>query len=275
MDQRDGMRAADADREVVAGRLRAALDEGRLDLHEYDERLQRTFTARTYGELDAVLTDLPVTTVPRPAGYAAAEVAAPTPSDPAAVAQPAPTRSATLRWLADTWEGYLTTVAVTMAVWGMICLLSGELLYFWPGWVAGPWGAVLMVSTVIGLSKGEPERWAAKEEQKRLRKAEKRARKREAKAAEQGLTTDPGGGAAFLGGGVGGAPVSGPQTFPVPPARSAGGDGVTPHVWSAERQNPPQATGSAQQGGQAAQPAGEELRESNPRRRSSEGGISA
>ncbi len=40
--------------------------------------------------------------------------------------------------------------------------MSQRLLYFWPGWVAGPWGAVLLVSTMTGLLSGEPQRWAAK-----------------------------------------------------------------------------------------------------------------
>ena len=39
--------------------LRVALDEGRLDLHGYDERLQRAYAAKTYGELQALLSDLP------------------------------------------------------------------------------------------------------------------------------------------------------------------------------------------------------------------------
>ena len=38
-----------------------ALEEGRLDLHEYDERLQAAYGAKTYGELDELLTDLPGT----------------------------------------------------------------------------------------------------------------------------------------------------------------------------------------------------------------------
>ena len=45
---RDEMRAADADRQAVADNLKSALDEGRLDLHEYDERLQRAYAAKTY-----------------------------------------------------------------------------------------------------------------------------------------------------------------------------------------------------------------------------------
>ena len=72
MDGRDGMRAADSDRAAVADRLRVALDEGRLDLHEYDERLQRAYAARTYGDLEVLLTDLPPVTPAQRSGLAPA-----------------------------------------------------------------------------------------------------------------------------------------------------------------------------------------------------------
>ena len=49
------LRAGDADRERVADRLRIALDEGRLNLYEYDERLRDAYAARTYAELDKLL----------------------------------------------------------------------------------------------------------------------------------------------------------------------------------------------------------------------------
>jgi hypothetical protein len=58
---RDEMRAGDSDRQAIADRLKTALDEGRLDLHEYDERLQRTYAAKTFGDLDSLVTDLPGT----------------------------------------------------------------------------------------------------------------------------------------------------------------------------------------------------------------------
>src|SRR4051794_24268304 len=58
------MRAGDADREVVAEILRTALGEGRLDLHEVDERLTRTHAARTYAELEPIVADLPGATLP-------------------------------------------------------------------------------------------------------------------------------------------------------------------------------------------------------------------
>jgi Flp pilus assembly protein TadB len=53
------LRASDADREAVAERLRNATAEGRLLAHELEERIARALRARTYGELDAVVADLP------------------------------------------------------------------------------------------------------------------------------------------------------------------------------------------------------------------------
>ncbi|MDI6519840.1 DUF1707 domain-containing protein [Streptomyces coelicoflavus] len=57
------LRASDADRERVAEVLRDALAEGRLDMTEFEERLDATYSARTYGELAPITRDLPVGTV--------------------------------------------------------------------------------------------------------------------------------------------------------------------------------------------------------------------
>lgn len=54
------LRASDSDRENVAERLRNATAEGRLLAEELEERLGTVFAARTYGELDEVVSDLPV-----------------------------------------------------------------------------------------------------------------------------------------------------------------------------------------------------------------------
>lgn len=59
MARRATLRAADADREHVAERLRQATAEGRLVPHELEERLEATFSARSYGELDVIVADLP------------------------------------------------------------------------------------------------------------------------------------------------------------------------------------------------------------------------
>lgn len=53
------MRASDADREQATEQLRNAAAEGRLLAEELEHRLGAAFSARTYGELDAVVADLP------------------------------------------------------------------------------------------------------------------------------------------------------------------------------------------------------------------------
>ena len=54
------IRAADTDRDRVAGILSTAYSEGRLSSDEYDARLESALSARTYADLDQVVTDLPV-----------------------------------------------------------------------------------------------------------------------------------------------------------------------------------------------------------------------
>jgi Domain of unknown function (DUF1707) len=53
------LRAADADRERVAELLRTSHTEGRLDMAEFQERLERCYKAKTLGELDELVRDLP------------------------------------------------------------------------------------------------------------------------------------------------------------------------------------------------------------------------
>ncbi|MEU2423063.1 DUF1707 domain-containing protein [Streptomyces sp. NPDC007851] len=58
------LRASDADRERVAEILRDALAEGRLDMAEFEERLEATYQARTYGALTPITRDLPAAGTP-------------------------------------------------------------------------------------------------------------------------------------------------------------------------------------------------------------------
>ena len=55
----DRFRASDADRDRVADALREHYAAGRLSADELDERLTTALSARTLGELNQVLTDLP------------------------------------------------------------------------------------------------------------------------------------------------------------------------------------------------------------------------
>jgi hypothetical protein len=172
---RDEMRAADADRQAVADQLKAALDEGRLDLHEYDERLQQAYAAKTYGDLQPLLRDLPTAAVPAPrpsAGPLSARGGAPVVDGTSA--------ELTRRWLLEVWGSWVPVVGVTSAIWLVSCIAANELNYFWPAWVAGPWGAVLVFVTLAGLASGEPRKQA----EKRARKEHAKQLKRERKALE-------------------------------------------------------------------------------------------
>jgi Domain of unknown function (DUF1707) len=54
-------RASDADRDRTAAALREHLAAGRLTIEEFDERLDKAYAAKTLGELDQIMTDLPAT----------------------------------------------------------------------------------------------------------------------------------------------------------------------------------------------------------------------
>lgn len=54
------MRAGDADRERLVEQLREHHAAGRLTLDEFDERMQKAYEAKTYGELSTLTRDLPV-----------------------------------------------------------------------------------------------------------------------------------------------------------------------------------------------------------------------
>jgi hypothetical protein len=55
----DRLRASDADRERIAARLREHYAEGRLTREELDERISATLSAKTFGDLREVMSDLP------------------------------------------------------------------------------------------------------------------------------------------------------------------------------------------------------------------------
>jgi hypothetical protein len=58
------MRAASADRERAVDVLKAGFTEGRLTQDEYNDRMGRAYSAKTYGELAALTADLPAGVMP-------------------------------------------------------------------------------------------------------------------------------------------------------------------------------------------------------------------
>jgi hypothetical protein len=160
-DRREDLRAADVDRQFVAERLKAAVDEGRLSLGEYDDRLKEAYAARTYGELDVILKDLP--------GFhstAASQLAPAVDAHPEAPDEQTGRVRGNNRWLVGIWSAWLVVVSVNVVVWALVSITSNEAVYFWPMWVAGPWGAVLLASTFSVRALGhDPDR----DHQKRYR----------------------------------------------------------------------------------------------------------
>jgi Domain of unknown function (DUF1707) len=133
------LRAGDADRDRVAEQLREHFAAGRLTQEEFQDRLEATYAARTFGDLAPVLADLP----------AARSKATPYPGAPAQHERsPCRRRSGQEKALRAVWSAWAVAVSVNLVIWVLVCLSAGELVYFWPMWVAGPWGAVLIAATI-------------------------------------------------------------------------------------------------------------------------------
>jgi hypothetical protein len=153
------VRASDSERQAVVDRLRLALDEGRLNLHEWDERVALAYRANTHAELEQLAADLPPD---------AAAVAVTKPPAPAKVSTGLPTP---LRVL---WTIWLSVVLINVVVWLLVSVSNMELVYFWPIWVAGPAGAAL-AGVTFGTTAIRGNRRAA-EARRRTEQVRKRAR---------------------------------------------------------------------------------------------------
>ncbi|MEU4239533.1 DUF1707 domain-containing protein [Actinoplanes sp. NPDC026619] len=129
------LRAADSDRQKVADQLRAALDEGRLSLHEYDERVRDAYGAKTYKELLVLVADLP-----RP-GLSASEVAARQLAERRREARRLPPALIVL------WTIWATLAVVNLVVFALVVASTDGTIYPWPAWLLVP-GAALGAVTV-------------------------------------------------------------------------------------------------------------------------------
>jgi Domain of unknown function (DUF1707) len=148
------MRASDADRDRIAGVLRDAHAEGRLTQDELLDRLESTFTARTYRDLDRLVADLPI---PRAQGTIARLQqrplsAPPPPQRPIRKKVRRAARSA----LSTSWWIWGTVVSINLLIWFIVSITTGS-QYFWPIWVAGPWGMVLLAGE-LAYRRGDRRR---------------------------------------------------------------------------------------------------------------------
>jgi hypothetical protein len=170
----DQLRAGDADREVVVARLNKAFGEGRLELAELEERVAAAYAAKTMGELRGLTTDLPAEPAGR-GGLPAGAPVPPRPPRPATVgelgqaalelahqrinAKMARDRERALRHqrrrelahqVTDRHPvlAWATASTICFTIWLVSVITSGGWQVPWFLWVAGPWGAVLLMRSL-------------------------------------------------------------------------------------------------------------------------------
>jgi Domain of unknown function (DUF1707) len=147
-----GTRASDADRDRIVAALRDHMIAGRLTPAEFDERLDRAYAAKTVGELDDLMADLPGTDLSqlpdappdRPGGAPMSGCH----GDSAVAARPARLSPA---WRAA-WGSWLSISLLLIAIW----LLSGASGGLWFLWVVVPVGALMLGRWLMGApARGE------------------------------------------------------------------------------------------------------------------------
>ncbi len=141
MAQSPEMRASDVDRDKVAAVLREHTAEGRITMDEFNERLEQLYQSKTYGELARLTADLPdVDLRNRPAKITPQPVAKQTGMHPGMKAA---------------WSAWAAASSINWVIWLIISVTSADFVYPWPLWVMGPWGAILLVSTIFGGGQQE------------------------------------------------------------------------------------------------------------------------
>ena len=173
MERNPAMRAADADRDRAAAALRDHHAAGRLTIEEFQERLDRTYKAKTLGELDALMADLPeqdLYDLPVPSARRAAPMAP--------RRGPEGDKTRTL-WRAA-WATWASVSLINIVIWLIVSLTAGW-VYPWWVWVAGPWGAVLLCGHLFGT--GTPlnpsgNRMVRRQEYRELRRRRRRELRR-------------------------------------------------------------------------------------------------
>lgn len=149
MGDQQKMRASDRDRQQVVDRLRGALEDGRLTMEEYVDRMEVAYQAATYGDLTPLCADLPASSPVIPGPQTAATAAA-----PPAVFSRVGCLAGLPAVLKVLWTIWLAAVSINVVVWALVSGTGGHLAYPWPVWVAGPYGAALFaVSAGVTLSR--------------------------------------------------------------------------------------------------------------------------
>jgi Domain of unknown function (DUF1707) len=150
------IRASDEDRDHAASLLREHHAVGRLTPEEFTERLDKVYDAKTVGELDELMADLPGIDLYRLPDAAMRRYRAPGAggnSHLPALRPPGSLASGHGRfspaWQAA-WGSWFSVSLLCFVIWA----LSGA-GYLWPLWVAGPWGAIMLGRWITGSGPGD------------------------------------------------------------------------------------------------------------------------
>lgn len=112
-------RIGDAERSALSELLRASVDRGYIDLDEYEKRVETLMDAKTVGDAEQVMLDLP--------------------TYQAVLDEGEPERSPTPEWIKWVWFGVSIPIGINVGVWAFVwALTGGNTQYFWPLWVVMP-----------------------------------------------------------------------------------------------------------------------------------------
>ena len=135
------LRASDADRERVAALLREHHAEGRLSAEEFNDRLDAVYDAKTQGDLDALLADLPGIDLYRlpSAGLR--------PAPPGAGSWlPAPRGAGQVARRAGQWAAWAATSSALFLIWLVVGAVTGGFAWL-------PWFLLIVIPWAIALGR--------------------------------------------------------------------------------------------------------------------------
>lgn len=141
------IRASDADRDRVADSLREHCAQGRITIDEMHERLEAVYEAKTLGDLQEVTSDLPEE------DFYELPVPASQPKSTASVAPRPPSGDLEAQRMRAMWGAWGVVSGINFTIWLIILVTSGA-VYPWWIWVAGPWGAILLLRTIFAGRRG-------------------------------------------------------------------------------------------------------------------------
>lgn len=140
----ENLRAADTDRNRVVEELREHTAAGRLTLEEFEERMQAAMSARTFGDLAKLQTDLPVLAASQPAQDGPVDLAAFTPP---------PVQH---NW-ARAVRVWASISVFLIGIWVLGSLADhGHTHGFWPIWPIGIGGLVMLSRIIRNGGYGRP-----------------------------------------------------------------------------------------------------------------------